>query len=259
MAATKKPTNRKGTGRSSSGRKNTKKKTTAKQSVTSGFQTEIILLIILAASIILIFSNLGMGGTVGATISAAFFGVMGILAYLFPLLIFGCAVFLVSNRRNPLAYKKALAVLVFGIFLCGLIQLLTEGYMPSMTLADYYSVSSVYHTGGGVIGGAICISTTSAFGVAGGYVIIVLVLLISLILVTQKSFFGFVFRVWDAVCALARDGRDMYMEGQPERDLRKELRVQERRQRKEERQAQRIRELEEALAEDAEDENAAAD
>ena len=260
MAATKKPTNRKGTGRSSSGRKNTKKKTTAKQSVTSGFQTEIILLIILAASIILIFSNLGMGGTVGATISAAFFGVMGILAYLFPLLIFGCAVFLVSNRRNPLAYKKALAVLVFGIFLCGLIQLLTEGYMPSMTLADYYSVSSVYHTGGGVIGGAICISTTSAFGVAGGYVIIVLVLLISLILVTQKSFFGFVFRVWDAVCALARDGRDMYMEGQPERDLRKELRVQERRQRREERQAQRIRELEEALAEDAdaEDENAAA-
>ncbi len=260
MAATKKPTNRKGTGRSSSGRKNAKKKTTAKQSVTSGFQTEIILLIILAASIILIFSNLGMGGTVGATISAAFFGVMGILAYLFPLLIFGCAVFLVSNRRNPLAYKKALAVLVFGIFLCGLIQLLTEGYMPSMTLADYYSVSSVYHTGGGVIGGAICISTTSAFGVAGGYVIIVLVLLISLILVTQKSFFGFVFRVWDAVCALARDGRDMYMEGQPERDLRKELRVQERRQRREERQAQRIRELEEALAEDAdaEDENAAA-
>ena len=260
MAATKKPTNRKGTGRSSSGRKNTKKKTAAKQSVTSGFQTEIILLIILAASIILIFSNLGMGGTVGATISAAFFGVMGILAYLFPLLIFGCAVFLVSNRRNPLAYKKALAVLVFGIFLCGLIQLLTEGYMPSMTLADYYSVSSVYHTGGGVIGGAICISTTSAFGVAGGYVIIVLVLLISLILVTQKSFFGFVFRVWDAVCALARDGRDMYMEGQPERDLRKELRVQERRQRREERQAQRIRELEEALAEDAdaEDANAAA-
>ena len=260
MAATKKPTNRKGTGRSSSGRKNTKKKTAAKQSVTSGFQTEIILLIILAASIILIFSNLGMGGTVGATISAAFFGVMGILAYLFPLLIFGCAVFLVSNRRNPLAYKKALAALVFGIFLCGLIQLLTEGYMPSMTLADYYSVSSVYHTGGGVIGGAICISTTSAFGVAGGYVIIVLVLLISLILVTQKSFFGFVFRVWDAVCALARDGRDMYMEGQPERDLRKELRVQERRHRREERQAQRIRELEEALAEDAdaEDENAAA-
>ena len=98
--------------------------------MTSGFQTEIILLIILAASIILIFSNLGMGGTVGATISAAFFGVMGILAYLFPILIFGCAVFLVSNRRNPLAYKKALAALLFCIFLCGLIQLLRSEDIP---------------------------------------------------------------------------------------------------------------------------------
>lgn len=39
----------------------------------------------------------------------------------------------------------------------------------------------------------------------------------------------------------------MYMEGQPERDLRKELRVQERRQRREERQARCVRELEEVL------------
>ena len=85
-----------------------------------------------------------------------------------------------------------------------------------MTLADYYSVSSVYHTGGGVIGGAICISTTSAFGVAGGYVIIV-----SGIVDSSDSCNTEVFSsdlcsgVWDAVCALARDGRDMYMEGQP--------------------------------------------
>ena len=98
--------------------------------------------------------------------------------------------------------------------------------MSSTTMSEYYSTCSTYRTGGGVLGGAICISTTSAFGVAGGYVIIILVLLISLILITQKSFFGFVFRIWDAVCALARDGHDMYMEGQPERDLRKELRVQ---------------------------------
>ena len=261
MAASKKSNNRRGTTRTTSGRKNTRKKQTRKQQnrkqqgVTSGFQTEIILLTILAASIILIISNLGMGGVVGAAISAASFGIMGLLAYIFPVLIFVGAVFLISNRKNPLAYKKALAALVFFIFLCGLIQLLTEGYMPTTTMTEYYSVSSSYRTGGGVIGGAICISTTSAFGVAGGYVIIVLVLLISLILITQKSFFGFVFRIWDAICALARDGRDMYMEGQPERDLKKELRVQERKHRREEKQAQRVRELEEALAAEEAGEN----
>ena len=257
MAAAKKQSNRRGTAKTTSGRKNTRKKQTRKQvkkqGVTSGFQTEIILLTILAASIILIISNLGMGGVVGAAISKASFGIMGLLAYVFPVLIFVGAAFLVSNSKNPLAYKKALAALVFFVFLCGLVQLLTEGYMSSTTMSEYYSTCSTYRTGGGVLGGAICISTTSAFGVAGGYVIIILVLLISLILITQKSFFGFVFRIWDAVCALARDGHDMYMEGQPERDLRKELRVQERRQRREERQAQRVRELEEALAQENND------
>ena len=254
MAAAKKQSNRRGNTKSTSGRKNTRKKQSKKQikkqGVTSGFQTEIILLTILAASIILIISNLGMGGVVGAAISKASFGIMGLLAYIFPILIFVGAAFLVSNSKNPLAYKKALATLVFFVFLCGLVQLLTEGYMSSTTMAEYYSTCSTYRTGGGVLGGAICISTTSAFGVAGGYVIIILVLLISLILITQKSFFGFVFRIWDAICALAKDGRDMYMEGQPERDLRKELRVQERRHRREERQAQRVRELEEALAQE---------
>ena len=257
MAAAKKQSNRRGTAKTTSGRKNTRKKQTRKQvkkqGVTSGFQTEIILLTILAASIILIISNLGMGGVVGAAISKASFGIMGLLAYVFPVLIFVGAAFLVSNSKNPLAYKKALAALVFFVFLCGLVQLLTEGYMSSTTMSEYYSTCSTYRTGGGVLGGAICISTTSAFGVAGGYVIIILVLLISLILITQKSFFGFVFCIWDAVCALARDGHDMYMEGQPERDLRKELRVQERRQRREERQAQRVRELEEALVQENND------
>ena len=207
MAAAKKQSNRRGTAKTTSGRKNTRKKQTRKQvkkqGVTSGFQTEIILLTILAASIILIISNLGMGGVVGAAISKASFD-YGIACVCFPVLIFVGAAFLVSNSKNPLAYKKALAALVFFVFLCGLVQLLTEGYMSSTTMSEYYSTCSTYRTGGGVLGGAICISTTSAFGVAGGYVIIILVLLISLILITQKSFFGFVFRIWDAVCALAQ-------------------------------------------------------
>lgn len=252
--AAKKQNNRRGTAKTTSKKKNTRKRTAKDQGVASGFQTEIILWIFFAASIILIISNLGMGGTVGGSISQASFGIMGLLAYLFPVLLFGCAVFFISNRKNPLAYKKLLAGLVFWIFLCGLVQLLTEGYMAETTFAEYYRISSSYHTGGGVIGGAICISTTSAFGTVGGCVIILLVLLITLILITQKSFFGFIFRVWDAVCAMARDRHALYMEGQPERDLKKELRQQERRMRREQRRAERMKELEEALAEEEETE-----
>ena len=129
-------------------------------------------------------------------------------------------------------------------------QLLTEGYMKSTTLADYYTLCSDYRTGGGVIGGAVCISSTSAFGVAGGYIIIILVLLITFILITQRSFFGFIFKIWDSIAGAARNGHERYMEGQPERDLKKELRQKEKRRKREARQARRIQELEAALAEE---------
>ena len=116
MAASKNQRSKKGTARTtsrstSSGRKNAAKK----KSVSSGFQTEIILLIVLAASMILVISNLGMGGSVGDMISTVSFGVVGLLAYIFPVLLFLGAVFLVSNKKNPLAYKKILAGTVFFV------------------------------------------------------------------------------------------------------------------------------------------------
>ncbi len=83
-------------------------------------------------------------------------GVMGLMAYAFPFGLFGVSVFLISNKGNVLAYKKTAAAAVLFLVLCGVFQLLTEGYAESTTLAEYYKVSSQYHTGGGAIGGAIC-------------------------------------------------------------------------------------------------------
>lgn len=216
------------------------------QSVTSGFQTEIVLLIILAASIILMISTLGFGGLVGDAICSFSFGAVGLLAYIFPVFFFIGFAFLLSNRGNRIAYKKFAASVLFFIFSCGFVQLLTEGYMRSTTLLDYFTLCSDYRTGGGIVGGAICISTTSAFGVAGGYVIIVLVLLVCLILITQRSFFGFMSRIGNSIMNLVSGTRERYMEGAPEREMKRELRAKERQQRKE----QRLRELEEALEDD---------
>ena len=109
--AAKKQNNRRGTAKTTSKKKNTRKRTAKDQGVASGFQTEIILWIFFAASIILIISNLGMGGTVGGSISQASFGIMGLLAYLFPVLLFGCAVFFISNRKNP-EYQSCQKLLV---------------------------------------------------------------------------------------------------------------------------------------------------
>lgn len=92
---------------------------------------------------------------------------------------------------NHLAYKKFAAAFVMFLFLCGAAQLLTDGYMTSTTLMDYFARSADYKTGGGLIGGALCISITSAFGTVGSYVIIVLAFIVCMIIITQRSLLDF--------------------------------------------------------------------
>ena len=232
--------------RRTSGRTASSKKK-KKQAAANGFQNDIILLVILAASIILLVSDFGLGGIVGNGISSFFFGIMGVLAYVFPVVFFIGAAFLLSNKTSPLARKKVAAAAVFFLALCGLVQLITEGYISGTTLEDYYRECSAYHTGGGLIGGAICISTTSAFGTVGGCVIIVMVLMVCLVLITQKSFFGFVFREFDRLMLLIKGGRDSYRDGRPDREKARELRARAKAQAKQEKRAQKVRRLEEAI------------
>lgn len=231
-------------------RPSTRKNVNTKQSISSGFQTEIVILVLIAASIILMVSCLGFGGSVGGSISRALMGVMGLMAYAFPFVLFGVSVFLISNKGNVLAYKKTAAAAVLFLVLCGVFQLLTEGYAESTTLAEYYKVSSQYHTGGGAIGGAICISTISAFGTVGAYVIIVLVILVCLILITQHSFLGFLYKLYDKLLEMLKGTHERYQEGAPERELRRQVKAQQRQMAAQERRERRMKELEAALAEE---------
>ena len=220
------------------------------QQETGRFQTEIIIFVLLAACIILFASNLGLGGFVGSAISNFGFGLFGLMAYIFPILFFMGSAFLLINKTNRLAYKKIAAVIVMFIFMCGAAQLLTDGYISSTTLGDYFALSADYKSGGGLIGGAICISITSAFGTVGGYVIIVLAFVVCMIIITQRSLLDFVTMIVIKIIDLVKNGRVRYQEGQPERRLRKEARAQQRQQLREERREERIRKLEAELAED---------
>ena len=242
-----------------SNRKRTVKKgknsrgTTSRQE-TAGFQTEIILFVILAACVILLVSNFGMGGFVGDAISHFCFGLMGMMAYLFPVIFFVGAAFILINKTNRLAYKKMAAVFVMFLFMCATAQLLTDGYMSGTTLMDYFNLSADYKTGGGLIGGALCISITSAFGTAGGIVIIILVYIVCLIIITQRSLLDFVTMLVIRILDLIKNGRAQYMEGQPESQMRRQVRAQQRKQLREERREEKIRKLEEEIAAEGEEE-----
>ena len=229
--------------------RNTKKKTAMEQEV-GRFQTEIILFVILAACVILMASNFGAGGFVGDAISNFCFGLMGLMAYLFPIVFFLESAFILINKTNRLAYKKLAAAFVMFLFLCGAAQLLTDGYMQSTTLLDYYALSADYKTGGGLIGGAICISVTSAFGTIGGYVIIILAFVVCMIIITQRSLLDFVTRLVIKVCDFVKDRHMRYMQGQPERERYREERARERQLIREQRCEERVRRLEEEIGDD---------
>ena len=56
----------------------------------------------------------------------------------------------------------------------------------------YYRVAAEYKTGGGLLGGILCRLLVQAFGTVGTYVITVTAMVISFVLITQKSMFDMI-------------------------------------------------------------------
>ena len=71
---------------SSSGRK-TKKERMQEMEKAEAFRREIILWVIVAVSLLLFISNFGIGGKVGGAVSGFFFGIFGMISYIFPMII----------------------------------------------------------------------------------------------------------------------------------------------------------------------------
>ena len=97
--------------------KTTRKNTTSKAvpQEESFLATEILIWVTLAVGILLTISNFGLAGAFGRKIAALQQGMMGWMAYVFPLLLFCGVAFVVSNKGNRIAYIKTVA----GVVLTG--------------------------------------------------------------------------------------------------------------------------------------------
>lgn len=206
------------------------KKTAAQQQ--EDFTREVILWIIVAVSILLFISNFGIGGTIGNAVSRFFFGIMGLIAYVFPVLLLVGTFFAVSNRGNRVATVKLVAMILFDLFLCMLIELLTKGSAVDGAAAAY-SYSFEHRTGGGFIGGLLAWIFCPNFGLAGSYVIDAIMLIISLVLITERS----------ALRGMQKGGKKVYESARSGSERHKErVRIQreEREQRREEQALRRM-------------------
>lgn len=172
--------------------KSTKKRKSSKNEVkktqeSTALQEEIIILCILAVCILLLISNFGIGGKAGEICSAVMFGIFGWMAYLIPILIFGVSAFLISNRGNAHAYIKTAAVFVLLVTVCALLELMVNPYTPGTGIMSYYQQASTHRNAGGLVGGCLVMLLCPTIGVAGSYVVMIVLLIICVILITERS------------------------------------------------------------------------
>lgn len=163
-----------------------KRNTNKKQEDT--FVREVVLWLVVAVSILLFISNFGIGGTVGNIVSRFFFGIFGIIAYVFPIVLLTITFFAVSNQGNRVAVVKIIAACLFVAFLCMLIELVMNGAVVQ-TAKEAYQYSFDNKAGGGFLGGLLANLICPNFGLVGSYVIDGVVLIISLVLITERSAF----------------------------------------------------------------------
>ena len=178
----------------------TRKKTTQKKKTTGttaskarkqreqqeSFRNEVILWIALAVCIVLLLANFGIGGKIGSGVSSFFFGIFGLMAYVFPICFFLAVVFAVSNRENKVAAVKIVAAVLFVSFLCLFVQMVTDSSKEAGAISAFqYGFDN--KAGGGIIGGLLEQLLCPNFGVPGTYVIDIIVLIISLVLITERS------------------------------------------------------------------------
>ena len=170
----------------------TKKKTKGRKSRQQEFslQNEVVLLLILAASIVIFICTVGQGGMFGKAISAFFFGAFGLMAYVFPFWLFLVSAFLTANQnRNGKVIMKTAAAVLFFVFLCTLVHLLMFG-SDSMSIGSLLEACISEKNGGGLLGAALGVLFTKTVGLACAYVIASIALIISIVMITEKSFFG---------------------------------------------------------------------
>ncbi len=165
-------------------KRNTRRKQAEKKR--TRFYQEVALWCALAFSIVLFISNFGLGGKVGTALSNFFFGLFGVLTYIFPIGLFIAVAFWVSNLDEVLAKIKVIAGFVFFLCLDGFLQMLTS-QETIYTPAEAFQNGFASHVGGGFFGGAVAYLLVPNFGNIGAAVILFILLIISLIIITEKS------------------------------------------------------------------------
>lgn len=160
-----------------------------KQIQDNQLRNDCIILFSIACAIILILTNFNLAGTLGRGIKWFMFGVFGVMEYIFPFVLAASVIFLMVNRDLiRVARIKTVAVYGLLIVLCGMIQCVyNKPAVMESNVGEVFTYCADYKAGGGFSGGILC-KVLSPIGAIGTFVILMILAIICIVIITEKSF-----------------------------------------------------------------------
>ena len=210
MATSNKKTNNSKKQTSSSAHRNQGKN--RKPAEKSGVAREAVILIVIALSVIFFIANFGVGGTVGAAISSFFFGIMGVMAYVFPIILVIATLFYISNKNNSVARVKLIAAAFLMLFICVVIQLVCGSHYDEWSVGQYYTECSANKSGGGFFGGNLARLFVKWFGKGGACIFDIVLIIICFVVLTGRSFLEWIGNGSRKVYDTAKEDVEQYRE-----------------------------------------------
>ena len=206
--------------RSTNSKSKTTKKTTAKTTSTANKRTredqelwyEVGLIVLFAFMVFLFLCNFGMVGPIGVFFKNIMFGLFGLTAYIMPVLLFILTFFGWVNKGHPAARRKMIAGTVLFILIGAVCEMIAGRLndMEAYNLKDLYQNSIDFSNGGGVIGGSVAYLMNSLLDFWGSVLVLLVLGIICMVFITERSFVKGVQKTGRAVVNRARsDARGM--------------------------------------------------
>lgn len=200
-----------------SGTKGSRTATKKRNQVDSSIKTEVTLIAIFAIAIFLFLCVTTIVKGVAAEAMRSFmFGCFGMLAYILPILLFLGVAFSLSNRGNSVAIIKLVSagvlLVILGIWsymMSNQESMITDGASLVSTL---YTTSKETHAGGGVVFGLIAYGLHRLIGFWGTLFLTVVLAIISIVFITEKSFFKGISKSKAYLKEVAKEQRRLYEE-----------------------------------------------
>ncbi len=215
---------------------------------------EIGLIALFVAVVFLFLCNFGILGAVGNAISKVMFGLFGFTAYVAPILLFLAMAFWFANEGSPTAVRKMIAAGVLFLMVGVICELITDNVreMTVYSAKTIYAFSSAHRKGGGIFAGSLTYLLHHYLETLGTILVVILLSIISLILLTERSFIDGVKNGGQKLRDKTREDYELrkeYIEKRrAEQESLRELREEERRRKAEEKENEKILRMDKKVA-----------